>query len=206
MLAGTEIARALDSQVWKAYRDGERIEAKDLKINPHSVDVSLDAWILRPRRSSTVEAIDPRNPATQWTEGFEMPESGWILRPGDFVLGATRERFECSTALQTKIPSVRFGERDLSAWTYFHGVYDGRSTCARLGITSHQSAGYLDYGYSGCVTVELSTMVPVVLFPGMRIGQISFSPVQGVPDEYNGAYSQGWPEGPRAAELGKHRF
>lgn len=203
-LAASEIRRALDSGAWKAWRDGEAVTAGGLAISYHSIDVTLQnrLSIVRPARHRNY--IDPHDPDTMQVVECEIEAKGWVLMPGDFVLGATRERFDCSAPWQVNIPGVRAGGADRGPQTFYHGIYDGRSTCARLGITSHQSSGYLDFGFASTVTLEITAAAPVLLRAGMRIGQISFSPIQGIPEAYSGAYQA--QTGPRAAELGPGRF
>ena len=86
-----------------------------------------------------------------------MPEDGvFMLHPGEFVLGSTFER-------------VALGD-DLV------GRLDGKSSLGRLGLLIHSTAGFIDPGFDGHITLELSNVasLPITLYPGMRIGQISF--------------------------------
>lgn len=83
-------------------------------------------------------------------------KKGLVLHPGEFVLGSTTEYFE--------IPD------DLA------GKLEGKSSLGRLGLVIHATAGYIDPGFKGYVTFEMSNLnrVPIVLYPGMRVGQICF--------------------------------
>jgi deoxycytidine triphosphate deaminase len=209
-LAGTELRRALADGTWKAYRDEQPISADDLKMSAHSVDVTLDRRILRVLPVG--RAIDPRDPSTMRTEAMTLPNvpnGGFVLKPGDFVLGATRERFECSAPLECSVPASQVFEPIRPAYGYYSPNYEGRSSCARLGITSHLSAGYGDWKFGDlpgqCFTLELTAAVPVILFPGMRIGQVVFESVHGICEGYDGAYQQS-EGGPVAAVLGANRF
>jgi deoxycytidine triphosphate deaminase len=192
-LAGTEIKAALNSGAWTAYRDGKPITADELKIGSNSVDVTLSSRLLRVRPSRWFVAIDPHDPHSQSTEEIEIGENGFILYPEDFVLGCVPECFDCAAAIPP------FG--------YFVPCYEGRSTCARIGLQSHMTAGFGDYGFGSngeCFTLELKAALPVILRAGMRIGQIEFRALSGHPDRYTGAYTQ--QIGPTCAVLGRERF
>ena len=91
------------------------------------------------------------------TELVQVAEDGvFMLHPGEFVLGSTFER-------------VALGD-DLV------GRLDGKSSLGRLGLLIHSTAGFIDPGFDGHITLELSNVasLPITLYPGMRIGQISF--------------------------------
>jgi dCTP deaminase len=91
------------------------------------------------------------------TELVEIEEGhALVLHPGEFVLGATAER-------------IRIGN-DLV------GRLEGKSSLGRLGLLIHSTAGFIDPGFEGTVTLELSNVatLPIKIYPGMRIGQISF--------------------------------
>jgi dCTP deaminase len=79
-----------------------------------------------------------------------------MLHPGEFVLGSTAERVKLPTDLV--------------------GRLEGKSSLGRLGLLIHSTAGFIDAGWDGHVTLELSNIatLPITLYPGMKIGQISF--------------------------------
>lgn len=81
---------------------------------------------------------------------------GFILHPGEFVLATTEERFRIPTDLAAKL--------------------EGKSSLGRLGLVVHATAGYIDPGFEGEITFEMSNMntVPIVLYPKMRVAQICF--------------------------------
>jgi len=125
------------------------------QIQPASVDVRLGSSF-RVIQNHTVECIDPYNPHPDLTGLIEVAEGDpFILHPGEFVLGSTVERI----ALPADIV----------------GRVDGKSSLGRWGLLIHATAGYIDNGFDGEVTLELSNVatLPVKLWPGMRIGQIS---------------------------------
>ena len=130
----------------------------ELQIQPASVDLRLSSTFVVYRLSS-VPCIDPRDPETvsRYTEIVEVEDGEpFILHPGEFVLGSTMER--------VRIPS------DLVARV------DGRSSIGRLAIVVHATAGFIDPGFEGRITLELSNLgrVAVMLFPTMRISQLVF--------------------------------
>ena len=125
-------------------------------IQPSSVDLHVDAYF-RVFRNDTTPYIDPKEPQEDLTELVEIkPDGAFILHPGEFVLGSTLER--------VKLPS------DLVA------RLEGKSSLGRLGLLIHSTAGFIDPGWDGHVTLELSNVanLPVTIYPEMKIGQISF--------------------------------
>jgi dCTP deaminase len=141
----------------------KRIRAKKLVIKPFkfncvqpsTYDVHLsDEFRLFTSHETAV--IDLKNKKSI-TELLKVgKKKGLVLHPGEFVLGSTSEYFE--------IPS------DLA------GKLEGKSSLGRLGLVVHATAGYIDPGFNGYITFEMSNLnrVPIVLYPGMRVGQICF--------------------------------
>ncbi|RAV31575.1 dCTP deaminase [Corynebacterium heidelbergense] len=139
------------------------IASGDLRIEPHtddliqpsSVDVRLDR-LFRVFNNSRYTHIDPKLPQEELTTEVEVDgEDPFILHPGEFVLGATLERFS--------IP------------THLAGRLEGKSSLGRLGLLTHSTAGFIDPGFSGHITLELSNTanLPIALYPGMKIGQLA---------------------------------
>jgi dCTP deaminase len=125
-------------------------------IQPSSIDVRLDRKFLVFRNTKRA-FIDVKQPADDLMELIEVgPDEPMFLHPHEFVLGSTLER--------VSIPNDLVGR------------LEGRSSLGRLGIVIHSTAGFLDAGWGGHVTLEISNLanLPVALYPGMRIGQISF--------------------------------
>jgi dCTP deaminase len=126
-------------------------------IQPSSVDLHLDRYF-RVFRNHTTRVIDVKEDQENLTEliKVEADEEPFILHPGEFVLGSTSER-------------VRLPE-DLV------GRLDGKSSLGRLGLLIHSTAGFVDPGFEGHLTLELANVanLPITLYPGMKIGQISF--------------------------------
>ncbi len=126
-------------------------------IQPSSVDLHLgdDFQVFR---NSRLPYIDPEREQPGLTERVTASvEEPFVLHPGEFVLGTTSERI----ALPDDVV----------------GRLEGKSSLGRLGLLIHSTAGYVDPGWDGKLTLELSNVanLPMVLTPGMRIGQISFS-------------------------------
>ena len=123
-------------------------------IQPSSIDVRLDR-LFRVFNNSRYTHIDPAQQQDELTTLVE-PEAGepFVLHPGEFVLGATLER--------VVLPD------DLA------GRLEGKSSLGRLGLLTHSTAGFIDPGFCGHITLELSNVanLPIILWPGMKIGQL----------------------------------
>ena len=133
-------------------------------LQPSSVDLHLDADF-RVFRNNRYAFIDPRTPQPDLTELVSVDgEEPFILHPNEFVLGQTLEWVELPDDLVARL--------------------EGRSSLGRLGLLIHSTAGYVDPGWKGNLTLELSNVanLPIALYSGMKIGQISFfkmsSPVE----------------------------
>lgn len=125
-------------------------------IQPSSIDVRIDRYF-RLFDNHKYPVIDPATDQPDLTRLVEVePDQPFILHPGEFVLGATYE--------QVTLPD------DIAA------RLEGKSSLGRLGLLTHSTAGFIDPGFSGHVTLELSNMatLPVKLWPGMKIGQLCF--------------------------------
>ncbi|WP_369056492.1 dCTP deaminase [Kineococcus terrestris] len=125
-------------------------------VQPSSVDVRLDRWF-RLFDNHKYSVIDPSQEQPELTRLVEVEgEDPFVLHPGEFVLGST---FEVVT-----LPD------DVSA------RLEGKSSLGRLGLLTHSTAGFIDAGFSGHVTLELSNTatLPILLWPGMKIGQLCF--------------------------------
>ncbi len=125
-------------------------------VQPSSVDVRIDRYF-RVFENHRYPHIDPAVEQPDLTRRVE-PEGDepFILHPGEFVLGSTYE-------------VVSLGD-DVSA------RLEGKSSLGRLGLLTHSTAGFIDAGFSGHVTLELSNVatLPIKLWPGMKIGQLCF--------------------------------
>jgi dCTP deaminase len=133
----------------RAEIDGGRIiiEPYDATcVQPSSIDVKVSN-LFRVFRNHTAAVLDVKKDLSDLTELVEVePDGVFMLHPGEFVLGSTLERVE------------------------------GKSSLGRLGLLIHSTAGFVDAGFDGHVTLELANVanLPITLYPGMKIGQISF--------------------------------
>jgi dCTP deaminase len=125
-------------------------------IQPSSVDLHVDR-LFRVFRNDTTPYIDPKRAQEDLTELVEV-EGGkaFILHPGEFVLGSTAERVALGPDLVARL--------------------EGKSSLGRLGLLIHSTAGFVDAGWDGHLTLELSNVanLPIAIYPDMKIGQISF--------------------------------
>ena len=125
-------------------------------LQPSSVDVRVDRYF-RVFHNARYPYIDVKEPQEGLTELVEIDdERPFILHPGEFVLGSTLERVVLPDDLVARL--------------------EGKSSLGRLGLLIHSTAGFVDPGFSGNLTLELSNVanLPIALYPGMKIGQISF--------------------------------
>ncbi len=123
-------------------------------IQPSSVDVRLDRWF-RVFENHRYPYIDPASEQPDLTRLLEpQGDEPFVLHPGEFVLGSTLE--------VVTLPD------DIA------GRLEGKSSLGRLGLLTHSTAGFIDPGFSGHVTLELSNVanLPILLYPGMKIGQL----------------------------------
>jgi dCTP deaminase len=123
-------------------------------VQPSSIDVRLDRFF-RVFENHKYSVIDPSVEQSELTREVEVgPKEFFILHPGEFVLASTYEIIS--------LPD------DLA------GRLEGKSSLGRLGLLTHSTAGFIDPGFSGHITLELSNVanLPVKLFPGMKIGQL----------------------------------
>ncbi len=125
-------------------------------IQPSSIDVRLDRYF-RLFDNHKYPYIDPAEDQPDLTRLVDVDsDQPFILHPGEFALGSTYE--------QVTLPD------DVAA------RLEGKSSLGRLGLLTHSTAGFIDPGFSGHVTLELSNVatLPIKLWPGMKIGQLCF--------------------------------
>ena len=125
-------------------------------LQPSSVDVRVDRYF-RVFHNARYPFIDVKQPQEALTELVEVSEDEpFILHPGEFVLGSTLEVVSLPDDLVARL--------------------EGKSSLGRLGLLIHSTAGFIDPGFEGNVTLELSNVanLPITIYHGMKIGQISF--------------------------------
>lgn len=123
-------------------------------VQPSSVDLRVDDEF-RVFRNTRYPFIDVRNPMDDLTDVVRVKTGeAFILHPGEFVLGSTLERVSLPDDLVGRI--------------------EGKSSLGRLGLLIHSTAGFIDAGFTGHLTLELSDVanLPITIYPGMKIGQL----------------------------------
>lgn len=142
-------------------------------IQPSSIDLHL-ASDFAVFYNSRYPYIDPLEEQPDLTEKVEASKSSpFVLHPGEFVLGSTVEYIELPNDIVARL--------------------EGKSSLGRLGLMIHSTAGYVDPGWKGRLTLELSNVanLPILLTPGMKIGQISFTSMTSEVDRPYGHFELG---------------
>ena len=125
-------------------------------VQPASIDVRLDRWF-RLFDNHRYSVIDPSQAQEDLTHLVDVgPDEAFVLHPGEFVLGSTYERVTLPDDVAARL--------------------EGKSSLGRLGLLTHTTAGFIDPGFTGHVTLELSNTatMPILLWPGMKVGQLCF--------------------------------
>ena len=147
-----------DGDIRKELESGRvGLEPLDLSmVQPSSIDVRLDRFF-RLFDNHKYQHIDPSLDQPDLTRLVEVEaHEPFVLHPGEFVLGATYEVVSLPDDVAARL--------------------EGKSSLGRLGLLTHSTAGFIDPGFSGHVTLELSNVatLPITLWPGMKIGQLCF--------------------------------
>jgi len=152
-----------DRDIKKAIKSGRvKIESEQEELFEHIHASSMDLRlgnVFKLYEHSKYAILDPKKPESFATEmRTVMVANGdpFIVQPGEFVLGVTQETITVPDDLVVRV--------------------EGRSSLGRLGIIIHSTAGFVDPGFSGTITLEISNLnrLPVALYPGMRVCQIAF--------------------------------
>ena len=142
-------------------------------VQPSSVDIHLDRFF-RLFDNHKYPVVDPAADQPELTRLIEVSADGeFVLHPGEFVLGATYERVTLADDVAARL--------------------EGKSSLGRLGLLTHSTAGFIDPGYSGHVTLELSNTatLPIKLYPGMKVGQLCFFQLSSPAERPYGAGAMG---------------
>lgn len=147
-----------DRSIREALADGRIVidPFDETMVQPSSVDVRLDRYF-RVFLNHTMPVIDVKRDLEELTRLVDIDDDrAFILHPSEFVLGSTFERIGVPDDMVARI--------------------EGKSSLGRLGLLIHSTAGFIDAGFDGHITLELSNVanLPITLYPGMKIGQISF--------------------------------
>jgi dCTP deaminase len=125
-------------------------------VQPSSIDLRVDRFF-RVFENHRYPYINPKEPQEDLTVLVEVSDhEPFILHPGEFVLGSTLERVQLGNDIVARL--------------------EGKSSLGRIGLLIHSTAGFVDPGFDGYLTLELSNVanLPIAIYPGMKIGQISF--------------------------------
>lgn len=142
-------------------------------VQPSSIDVKIGP-LFRVFRNHTARVIDVKEDMSELTELVQIPDDGvFMLHPGDFVLASTLERIVVPVDMVARI--------------------DGKSSLGRLGLIIHSTAGFIDPGFDGHITLELTNIatLPITLYPNMKVGQVSFMMMTTPADKPYGSGAQG---------------
>ena len=160
----------------KTQIDAGRIALDPLDLGlmqPSSIDVRLDRFF-RLFDNHKYPYIDPREQQDDLTRLVEVrSDEAFILHPGEFVLGSTFEYVTLPDDIAARL--------------------EGKSSLGRLGLLTHSTAGFVDPGFQGHVTLELSNVasLPIKLWPGMKIGQLCFFQLSSASQSPYGPLSMG---------------
>ena len=180
-----------DTDILKEIKKGhvKIVPFNEERVQPSSVDLTLKNSF-RVFSHQHAALIDPKEPVSTYTDEIKIKDGKpFIIHPGDFVLGSTEEFVEIPIDMVARI--------------------EGKSSLGRLGIIIHATAGFVDPGFKGDLTLEISNVgkIPVALYPGMRIAQLSLmylsSPATqpyGVKNNYQGQ------TGATEAKISKYLF
>lgn len=125
-------------------------------VQPSSVDLRVDR-VFRVFENHRYPLIDPKTYQPDLTKEMAVePDGRFVLHPGEFVLGATFERIRLADDIVARL--------------------EGKSSLGRIGLLIHSTAGFVDPGFDGYLTLELANVanLPIAIYPGMLIGQVSF--------------------------------
>jgi dCTP deaminase len=142
-------------------------------LQPSSIDVKVSN-LFRVFRNHSHAVIDVKKELADLTELVQMkPDEAFVLHPGEFVLGSTLERVAIASDLVARV--------------------EGKSSLGRLGLLIHSTAGFIDAGFDGHITLELSNVanLPITIYPGMKIGQVSFMTMTTPADKPYGSGARG---------------
>jgi dCTP deaminase len=147
-----------DGTIRRLIADGRvRVEPfDDTMVQPASIDLRLGSSF-RVFHNYRITAIDLADPPKNITELVEVEDDeSFVIHPGEFVLGRTQEHVELPDDVVARI--------------------EGKSSLGRLGLIVHATAGFVDPGFKGTLTLEITnlTRVPIILWPGKPIAQLSF--------------------------------
>lgn len=139
----------------------QKIDKKSIIIEPFSrSQLGSNSYDVRLGENLIVYKDEILNPKKQQeTDSLIIPESGYLLKPGKLHLGVT---VEYTKTIEDVV------------------MFEGKSSLARLGLLVHITSGFGDVGFEGHITLELTCVQPIYLFPNMKVGQIYYQAVEGL--------------------------
>lgn len=139
---------------------------EEINVQPSTYDLKLSDKV-RVFDSYKVDCIDTKQ-KVDVTRLVEIEDDGFVVHPGEFILGSTKEYFEMPGGLCAKL--------------------EGRSSLGRLGLIVHATAGYIDPGFKGWITFEISNLskLPIRIYKDMRIAQVCFMEMKSIPERLYG--------------------
>ena len=166
MLSDRDIIAAWDRAELSIFPfNWHRVQAASYDVALHAVLLVPSVYNYREEPADPARSIFPEYRKVEMTEQY-----GFLMQPGGFILGSTAERLELSSSLAARV--------------------EGRSSLARLGLAVHVTAGFIDPGFRGHITLELKNLGPrsILLRPGLQVAQLAFdrleqraaNPYQGV--------------------------
>lgn len=176
VMLGTVTGVLLSDRDIRAEVDAGRVVLDpydDKMVQPSSVDVRIDRFF-RLFDNHKYPVIDPAEEQPELTRLVEVePDEAFVLHPGEFVLASTYELVTLPADVAARL--------------------EGKSSLGRLGLLTHSTAGFIDPGFSGHVTLELSNVatLPIKLWPGMKIGQLCFFRLSSAADQPYGSATHG---------------
>lgn len=161
MLADYQIDDAVKS-IGMPYQGLNIKGYKERHLNPASYDLTLSS-IVRPVGFDLPDVVDVANVVPDYTYLHDMGDEGFTLLPQEFLLAASNEVIELPLNLAARV--------------------EGKSSLGRIGLAVHITAGFIDPGFHGTITLEIVNMLgrPIVIRENMRIAQIAFIPMDGLP-------------------------
>lgn len=141
-------------------------------VQPASIDVRLDRYF-RLFNNHKYPVIDPAADQSELTSLVDAGNEPFVLHPGEFILGSTYEQITLDDDIAARL--------------------EGKSSLGRLGLLTHSTAGFIDPGFTGHVTLELSNTatMPILLYPGMKVGQLCFFQLSSVAEAPYGKGARG---------------
>lgn len=214
---GNTLKQCIDGGLIEVYRGKpeERLKTNQLTVGPNSIDVTLGDEILESVITTVLDPRDPLSVAHVQCEKWYNDKGAYLIKPRTVYLGYAAERFVVMQDLPIFTSEGTHMGGNVWNQPMSHlpvvQMLDGRSTVGRIGITVHVTAGFGDVGFEGNFTLEIVNLndKPVLLYPGMRIGQVAFHCVSSSSSEqmtYNGAYKNDHVGRPVPPVLGPHRF